>query len=325
MNKIPVTIFTGFLGVGKTTLLNQTLKHFREEGNAVIENEFGEVAIDGDLVKGACQDLYELNDGCLCCGLNEEFYRLLKDIVSGKKKPKRLWVEATGVADTTALIAMFRREDIAAHFDLWRVLCIVDATNIRQRILEAVEVSRQIIASDTVIINKTTGMSDEEISSIKQLIRGVNEFARIEHTDTGELPMSLFEEKSNASKYFPLEAPQTRPVGNAHKINSVAYETDRCFDLLQLECVLGASLWMHANQIFRIKGIVRSKDGRKVLLQAIGRDIKLTTLGDWNEQDHSKVTVIGRGLQDGSIDRMLKRATRKVPEITPFEYVKEAV
>jgi G3E family GTPase len=170
MNKIPVTIFTGFLGAGKTTLLNHTLNQFKEYENAVIENEFGEIAIDGELVTNSCDMLFEMDNGCLCCALNDEFYSLLRKIVFGKKIPDRLWVEATGVADTTALIEMFKRKDIASRFELYTVVCIVDATNIKQRIEEAVEVSRQIIASDTVVINKTTGLSQGEISSIESII-----------------------------------------------------------------------------------------------------------------------------------------------------------
>ncbi|MGB0521736.1 MAG: CobW family GTP-binding protein [Flammeovirgaceae bacterium] len=311
MKKIPVTIFTGFLGAGKTTILNQVLDHFSDQDNAVIENEFGEIAIDGNLVANSCQMLYELNNGCLCCALNDEFYELLRKIVFEGKRPDRLWVEATGVADTTALIEMFKRPDIASRFDLWTVVCVVDATNIKQRIEEAIEVSRQIIASDTVIINKVAGLSKAELDSIEELIYGVNQFAQVHSAEMGKVSKALFEGKSNHLEKFPLESPPTY-TSNAHKINSVSYQTVHAFDLFKLKTVLNASLLLYAHQIFRIKGIIRSEKNRKTLVQAIGRNIECTDLGEWDEQVESKLVVIGLDLQASSIERLLKNTVEQL-------------
>lgn len=314
MEKIPVTIFTGFLGAGKTTVLNHVLNQFKGEENAVIENEFGEIAIDGDLVANSCEMLFELNNGCLCCALNEEFYELLRKIIFGEKTPDRLWVEATGIADTTALIEMFKRPDIASRFDLYTVLCVVDATNIKQRIEEAVEVSRQIIAADTVVINKTAGLSQDEINAIEEIILGVNQFAKVLSTETGIISKQLFENKQTHNEEHALANIPEKYTKNAHKINSVAYETPHSFDLDKLQTIIHASFLLYAHQIFRIKGIVRNLANRKILIQAIGRNIETTDLGEWDEQLESKVVVIGLELQAKSIERLLKASVEKVSE-----------
>lgn len=311
MKKIPVTIFTGFLGAGKTTLLNQALDHFKAFENAVIENEFGEVAIDGDLVATSCDMLFEMDNGCLCCALNKEFYELLKQIVFGEKTPDRLWVEATGVADTTALIEMFKRPDIASRFDLYTVVCVVDATNVIERIEEAIEVSQQMIASDLVLINKVEGLSSDALHTMNALIAGINPFATILPVRKGEIPKHLFEGQRTTIELDQLENPPTNYTANAHKINSVSYQTAHGFDLLKLKTVLHASLLLYAHQIFRIKGIICSEEQRKVLVQAVGKNIELTDLGEWTTEVESKIVVIGLELKASSIARLLRNTEVK--------------
>lgn len=311
MNKIPVTIFTGFLGAGKTTILNQVLDNFKDQDNAVIENEFGEISIDGDLISNECNTVFELNKGCLCCAMNQEFYNLLRKIVFEQKTPDRLWVEATGVADTTALIDMFKRPDIASRFDLWTVVCVVDATNIEERIEQAVEVSRQIIASDTIVINKTTGLDVQAIKAIETRVQSINQFAHILSTETGEVPPSLFEGKSAHISQEPLPTPTPLTTTNAHKINSVSYQTPHAFHIAKVETVMNASLMLYAHQIFRIKAIVRSEENRKTLIQAIGKSIEVTDLGAWEGEQDSKIVVIGMGLQEKSIQRLFKNTVVK--------------
>lgn len=312
MKKIPVTILTGFLGAGKTTVLNHILEQFKEYENAVIENEFGEIAIDGDLVANSCDMLFEMDNGCLCCALNEEFYELLRKIIFGEKKPDRLWIEATGVADTTALIEMFKRKDIASRFDLYTVLCVVDATNIKQRIEEAIEVSRQIIASDTVLINKVDGLNKSEISVIEGIILNINPFAKVLSTGTGIVPKQLFDTKNTGVEKYPLKSSAVKYTANAHNITSVSYQTPHAFDLGRLQTIINASFLLYAHQIFRIKGIIRSPNNRTILIQAIGRNLESTDLGEWEGTAESKIVVIGLELKAKSIERLLKASIVKI-------------
>ena len=152
----PVTIITGFLGAGKTTYLNHLLKERSETRFAIIENEFGEKGIDGELVVRPDETIVEMNNGCLCCTLNDNLYDILNELHDRRDDFDEIVIEATGIADPTGLAAPFITHPlIKEHFPLRGVLCLVDAELIEDQLQDTEEAKNQVAYSDVLLVNKT--------------------------------------------------------------------------------------------------------------------------------------------------------------------------
>ncbi|MGX7835546.1 CobW family GTP-binding protein, partial [Campylobacter fetus subsp. venerealis] len=127
ISRIKVYLLTGFLGAGKTTVLNRFLEAKKDENNIVIENEFGKVSIDSHLVETSYDSLFELNNGCICCTLDDELAEVLASIIRSDNKPDNVFIEASGVADPGGIAALFTQKEVAVFFDLQQIICVVDA------------------------------------------------------------------------------------------------------------------------------------------------------------------------------------------------------
>ena len=114
--RTPVTIITGFLGAGKTTLLNQIIKSYSTKKFAVIENEFGEIGIDGSLIIGVDENIFELSNGCICCSLNSDFIRTIDQLMNSEYVFNHLLIETTGIADPLSIINAFLTLQILFYF-----------------------------------------------------------------------------------------------------------------------------------------------------------------------------------------------------------------
>ena len=131
MGKIPVTIITGFLGAGKTTLINNLIKKHPDKKFAIIENEFGEIGLDGSFIIGADENIFELSNGCICCSLNTDFYELINKLQTGGYDFNHLLIETTGIADPTSIVNAFLSDyEIIERFTIDSVICLADAVNI---------------------------------------------------------------------------------------------------------------------------------------------------------------------------------------------------
>ncbi|XP_068637168.1 uncharacterized protein [Aristolochia californica] len=199
-NRIPATIITGFLGSGKTTLLNYILTADHGKRIAVIENEFGEVDIDGSLVaaqKSVAEDIVMLNNGCLCCTVRGDLVRMISELVDKKKgKFDHIVIETTGLANPSPIIQTFYAEDtVFDRVKLDGVVTLVDAKHVvfhldevkpKGVINEAVE---QIAYADRIILNKTDLVGEPEISSLIQRIRSINRMAHLTRTAFGKVEL----------------------------------------------------------------------------------------------------------------------------------------
>jgi G3E family GTPase len=305
--KINVYIITGFLGSGKTTVLNNLLSQFSTEKNVVIENEFGKINIDATLVNGTFESVYELTNGCICCSINNQLLETLSQIHNLEEKPQNLFIETTGIADVGEVGSVFKSLYIENSFHLKKIICVVDAENLENYIDSNIEIQRQIVNSDCIIINKTKSIDYDDIIDIKKNIKTINRFAKIVLSKDGSLD----------SKYlFSPNKQVINPVTtdykfeNGHKIKTILFETDDFFDINMLKYELFKNLYLYYHQIFRIKGYVVNVDNQVFLVQSVGKSSTVLPVENI-KIEKSQLVFIGRALELKSIERLLKRAIAK--------------
>jgi G3E family GTPase len=189
--KIPVTVLTGYLGAGKTTLLNRILSEPHGKKYAVIVNEFGEIGIDNDLVVGADEEVFEMNNGCICCTVRGDLVRILDGLMRRKGKFDAIIVETTGLADPAPVAqTFFVDENVGRKTKLDAVVTVADAKWLSERLKDAPEAKNQIAFADVILINKTDLVSPEELSEVEARIRGINPYARVHKTERAKIPLN---------------------------------------------------------------------------------------------------------------------------------------
>jgi G3E family GTPase len=189
--KIPVTVLTGYLGAGKTTLLNRILSEPHGKKYAVIVNEFGEIGIDNDLVVGADEEVFEMNNGCICCTVRGDLVRILDGLMRRKGKFDAIIVETTGLADPAPVAqTFFVDENVGRKTKLDAVVTVADAKWLSERLKDAPEAKNQIAFADVILINKTDLVSPDELSEVEARIRGINPYARVHKTERAKIPLN---------------------------------------------------------------------------------------------------------------------------------------
>lgn len=190
--KIPVTVLTGFLGSGKTTLLNRILTEQHGHRIAVIENEFGEIGIDHALVVNAEEEVFEMNNGCICCTVRGDLIRILGRLLQRRDRFDRILIETTGLADPGPVAqTFFVDDDIAQHFHLDGLVTLVDAKHLPLHLDEADEAMAQVAFADVLIVNKCDLASNEELDALEARLRRINAIARLERTERGKVPVDI--------------------------------------------------------------------------------------------------------------------------------------
>lgn len=180
---IPVTVLTGYLGAGKTTLLNRILSENHGKKYAVIVNEFGEIGIDNDLIVESDEEIYEMNNGCVCCTVRGDLIRVVEGLMRRPGRFDGIIVETTGLADPVPVAqTFFMDDDVRAKTELDAVVALVDAKHLPLRLKDSREAEDQIAFADVVIVNKTDLVSPEEVARIEDIVRAINPSARIYKT-----------------------------------------------------------------------------------------------------------------------------------------------
>ena len=188
--KVPVTVLTGYLGAGKTTLLNRILSEPHGKKYAVIVNEFGEIGIDNDLIVGADEEVFEMNNGCICCTVRGDLVRILDGLMRRKGKFDAIIVETTGLADPAPVAqTFFIDENVGRRTKLDAVVTVADAKWLNERLKDAPEAKNQIAFADVILINKTDLVSAEELDDVEARIRGINPYARLHKTERAKIPL----------------------------------------------------------------------------------------------------------------------------------------
>jgi G3E family GTPase len=188
--KTPVTVLTGYLGAGKTTLLNRILSEEHGKRYAVIVNEFGEIGIDNDLVVGADEEVFEMNNGCVCCTVRGDLIRVLQGLMKRKGGFDAIVVETTGLADPGPVAqTFFVDDDVKARTYLDSVTAVVDAKHILLRLGDSKEAVEQIAFADQIVLNKTDLVSEDDLRHVEARIKRINPLAPIHRAQRSNVPL----------------------------------------------------------------------------------------------------------------------------------------
>jgi len=190
-NKIPVTVLTGYLGAGKTTLLNRILSENHGKKYAVIVNEFGEIGIDNDLIVGADEEVFEMNNGCVCCTVRGDLVRIIDGLMKRKGKFDAIILETTGLADPAPVAqTFFVDEDVREKTMLDAVVTVADAKWLSDRLKDAPEAKNQIAFADVIVLNKTDLVTKPELAEVEARIRAINPYATLHRTERAQVKLS---------------------------------------------------------------------------------------------------------------------------------------
>jgi len=190
-NKIPVTVLTGYLGAGKTTLLNRILSENHGKKYAVIVNEFGEIGIDNDLIVGADEEVFEMNNGCVCCTVRGDLVRIIDGLMKRKGKFDAIILETTGLADPAPVAqTFFVDEDVREKTALDAVVTVADAKWLSDRLKDAPEAKNQIAFADVIVLNKTDLVTKPELAEVEARIRAINPYATLHKTERAQVKLS---------------------------------------------------------------------------------------------------------------------------------------
>jgi len=186
--KLPVTLLTGYLGAGKTTLLNRILTGSHGQRFAVIVNEFGEIGIDNDLIVETDEEIYEMNNGCVCCTVRGDLIEVLEKLLRQPGRFDAIVIETTGLADPVPVAQTFLMDEGArAKTRLDAVVTVVDAKHLPLRMKDSREAEDQIAFADVVLLNKTDLVTPAELAEVEAVIRAVNPYAEIHRTQRSEI------------------------------------------------------------------------------------------------------------------------------------------
>jgi G3E family GTPase len=189
-DKIPVTLLTGYLGAGKTTLLNRILSEPHGKRYAVIVNEFGEIGIDNELVVGADEEVFEMNNGCICCTVRGDLIRIIDGLMRRKGKFDAIIVETTGLADPAPVAQTFFVDPaVGDKTKLDAVVTVADAKWLKDRLRDAPEAKNQIAFADVILVNKTDLVEEADLREVEARIRGLNPYAKIHRTQRCAVPL----------------------------------------------------------------------------------------------------------------------------------------
>jgi len=187
---IPVTLITGYLGAGKTTLLNRILTETHGRRYAVIVNEFGEEGIDNDLVVGADEEIFEMNNGCICCTVRGDLIRIIANLMKRAEGFDGMIIETTGLADPAPVVqTFFVDEDVRERVALDAVVTVVDARHFLEQVEAGHEVAEQVAFADVILLNKTDLVGAETLAAVHARIAALNRFATVHETRRSTVPL----------------------------------------------------------------------------------------------------------------------------------------
>jgi G3E family GTPase len=337
--KTPVTVLTGYLGAGKTTLLNRILTEDHGKRYAVIVNEFGEIGIDNDLIVGADEEVFEMNNGCVCCTVRGDLIRVVQGLAKRKGGFDAIVVETTGLADPGPVAqTFFVDDDVKARTRLDSVTTVVDAKHIGPRLDDSREAREQIAFADQIVLNKTDLVSEAELAAIEARLRRMNPLAPIHRAQRSNVPLTAILGRGgfDLDRILTLEPEFLNPAhgepGHVHDehcehdhhdhdhhdhdhdhhghehvlddIKGISLRLDRPVDANRMSRWLNDLLALQGPNILRAKGILDVKgEDRRLVFQAVHMILEGDFQREWKpgEERYSRMVFIGRDLNENQL------------------------
>lgn len=315
MDRTPVTILTGFLGAGKTTLLNRILTEEHGLRIAVIENEFGEIGIDHELVINADEELFEMNNGCICCTVRGDLIRILGNLMKRREKFDHILIETTGLADPGPVVQTFFVDDqLKEKLFVNAVVTLVDAKHILSHIDDGDEAREQIAFADVVLLNKCDLVTPEELNSLEARIRSINALAVIHRTTNAGIAIDKVLNVGGFDLDHAMEVdPHFLDPGQHHHhdpaISSIGIEHDGDCDGKKLNDWLSELVRVQGADIFRMKGVFAVKGNPdRVIFQGVHMLIDAANGGPWGKRPRrNSLVFIGRNLDRAALNKGFRK------------------
>ncbi len=336
--RTPVTILTGFLGAGKTTLLNRILTSQHGRRIAVIENEFGEIGIDHELVINAEEEIFEMNNGCICCSVRGDLIRILGQLLKRRDKFDHILIETTGLADPGPVVQTFLADaDLKDQLVLDAVVTVVDAGHFDLHTGGQQEAEKQVAFADVILLNKCDLLEPQALASLEARLKSINAVAAVHRTRQAEVDLDLvlnvggsdlerlasLNAKSHAEREDEEEEDGATPhdvsrqQGHFHhrhhhhdsSIGSVGIETSRECDATKLGNWLTTLLKEKGADIYRTKGVfaVRGNPNR-VIFQGVHMLLDAEDGGPWAAKPRqNRLVFIGKHLDREGLTAGFKR------------------
>lgn len=300
---IPVTVLTGYLGAGKTTLLNRILTENHGKKYAVIVNEFGEIGIDNDLVVDTDEEIFEMNNGCICCTVRGDLIRILEGLMKRKGKFDAVLIETTGLADPAPVAqTFFMDEDVRAKTRLDAIVTVVDAKNLLARVADSPEAEDQVAFADVVLLNKVDLVDEAELAAVRAEIRAINPFARVIETERCSVDLDEVLDRGafDLNRILSVE-PDFLTADHHHHdetVKSISLEANDLQPEVFFDWINRATQ-EQGPKIRRLKGILAFKDDpERYVVQGVHMIIEGDHQREWKkgETRKSRLVFIGRDL-----------------------------
>ena len=335
MTQIPVTVLTGYLGAGKTTLLNRILSEDHGKRYAVIVNEFGEIGIDGQLVVGADEEVFEMNNGCVCCTVRGDLIRVVQGLMKRQASAGRgfdaIVVETTGLADPGPVAqTFFVDDDVRSRTKLDSVTTVVDAKHVMATLDDSREAREQIAFADQIVLNKTDLVTESELAAVEARLRRLNPLAKIHRAQRSNVPLETVLGRGgfDLGRITALEPEFLNPAhgeeGHVHDedcdhdheghehhdhvhddgIKGISLVATRPLDANKVSRWLNELLQTRGPDILRAKGIIDvAGEERRLVFQAVHMILEGDFQRPWSEKDtrESRMVFIGRDLDEPAL------------------------
>jgi len=309
LSKIPVTVLTGYLGAGKTTLLNRILTENHGRRYAVIVNEFGEIGIDNDLIVDADEEVFEMNNGCICCTVRGDLIRIIEGLMKRRDKFDAIIIETTGLADPAPVAqTFFVDDDVRARSMLDAIVTVVDARHLGLRLADSHEAEEQIAFADVILINKTDLVTPQELEEVRQRVRTINGQARVHETVRCEVSLADVLERGafDLDRILEIEPDFLGEDDHEHddSITSVSVRSEAPLDVNLFNTWLRQLVAVQGVNILRLKGIIAFKDDpERFVVQGVHMLLDGDSQRPWktDEARVSRLVFIGRNLDQAAL------------------------